>query len=189
MGFWRNRNTEFDLFEILYRQQHTKLCALAFSITKDRELSRDAVQQAFLKMYRKRDQLKDKGKFSAWAATIVVNEAKNLLKSANRFNLVPLAEITDDMKASRTADSFEYAFVIKDQVKRIFNVLPADDAEILVLRYYLDLTVEEIATILNLTGANVKIRLHRARAHFREAVVLEEAAEDLGYGGKFNEIK
>ena len=87
-----------------------------------------------------------------------------------------------------TEDSGKAERVLATSFK-LKRVLPADDAEILVLRYYSDLTVEEIATILNLTGANVKIRLHRARAHFREAVVLEEVAEDLGYGGKFNEIK
>ena len=89
------------------------------------------------------NQLKDKGKFPAWVTTITVNEAKNMVESTMRFKVVP---ITEDIH-TKTVDSFEHAYIIKDQVTRVLNVLSVDDSEILVLRYYSDLTLEEIASI------------------------------------------
>ncbi len=177
------QSSELELFEILFRQNYEKLYHIAYSITRDKELSKDAVQQAFLQAYRKRNQLKDKGKFSAWVATITVNEAKNLVKSTIRLKVVPITDITDDLKTTTSLDSFEHAYLIKDQVERILNVLSVDDSEILVLRYYSDLTLEEIASILKLTVPNVKIRLYRARANFKEIMSIQDASDDVKLRG------
>ena len=138
-----NQNSNLELFEILFKQCYDKLYRVAYSITRDKELSKDAVQQAFFQSYKKMNQLKDKGKFPAWVTTITVNEAKNMVESTMRFKVVP---ITEDIH-TKTVDSFEHAYIIKDQVTRVLNVLSVDDSEILVLRYYSDLTLEEIASI------------------------------------------
>lgn len=177
-------SNSLELFEILFRQHYSKLYQIAHSITRDKELSKDAVQQAFLKAYRKSNQLNDKGKFSAWVTTITINEAKNLLKSSIRLKVVPISDITDDIKTIQIVDSFEHAYLIKDQVDRILNVLSVDDSEILVLRYYSDLTLEEIASILKLTVPNVKIRLYRARANFKEILSIQDASDDVQLRGK-----
>ena len=177
-------SNSLELLEILFRQHYSKLYQIAYSITRDKELSKDAVQQAFLQAYRKRDQLKDKGKFSAWVTTITVNEAKNLVKSSIRLKVVPITDITDDIKTIPIADSFEHAYIIKDQVERILNVLSVDDSEILVLRYYSDLTLEEIASILKLTVPNVKICLYRARANFKEVMSIQDYSDGVRLRGK-----
>lgn len=169
-----------ELFEILFMQNYEKLYRIAYSITRDKELSKDAVQQAFLQAYRKMNQLSDKGKFPAWIMTITVNEAKNLVKSAIRLKVVPLS---DDFQISSDGDSFEYTYLIKDQVIRVLNVLPVDDSEILVLKYYTGLTVEEIASILKITQANVKIRLYRARANFKKIFRIQDGSVDIRLGG------
>lgn len=101
------QSSELELFEILFRQNYEKLYHIAYSITRDKELSKDAVQQAFLQAYRKRNQLKDKGKFSAWVATITVNKAKNLVKSSIRLKVVPITDITDDLKTTTSLDSID----------------------------------------------------------------------------------
>lgn len=173
-----------ELFEILFRQHYCKLYQIAYSITRDKELSKDAVQQAFIQVYRKREQLKDKEKFSAWVTTITVNEAKNLIKSSIRLKVVPLADIADGIKTNSVTDSFEHDYIIKDQVERVLNVLSVDDSEILVLRYYSDLTLEEIASILKLTVPNVKIRLYRARANFKEVMSIQDASDDVQLRGE-----
>lgn len=172
-----------ELFEILFRQHYSKLCQIAYSITRDKELSKDAVQQAFLQAYRKRYQLKDKAKFSAWVTTITVNEAKNLDKSSIRLKVVPMTDIMDDIKTI-SVSSFEHAYLIKDQIERVLNILSVNDSEILVLRYYSDLTLEEIASILKLTVPNVKIRLYRARTNFKEVMSIQDASDDVQLRGK-----
>jgi RNA polymerase sigma-70 factor (ECF subfamily) len=176
-------NSNLELFEILFRQCYDKLYRVAYSITRDNELSKDAVQQAFLQAYKKLNQLKDKGKFPAWVTAITVNEAKNLVKTATRFKVIPM---TDEIQTTNI-DSFEHDYLIKDQVTRVLNTLSLDDAEILVLRYYSDLTLEEIATILKISLSNVKVRLHRAKTNFKQIITIHDDSADVRLGGIGNE--
>lgn len=129
-----DQDAELELFEVFFRQNYEKLYYIANSITKDKELSKDAVQLAFLQAYRRMNQLRDSEKFPAWVTTIIVNQAKNLLKSSSRSKVVPISDITYGIKATPFVDSFEDALLIKDQVERILNVLSVEDSEILVLR-------------------------------------------------------
>jgi RNA polymerase sigma factor, sigma-70 family len=170
-----NHNKNLELFEILFRQCYDKLYRVAYSITRDNELSKDAVQQAFLQAYKKMNQLRDKGKFPSWITAITVNEAKNLVKMAIRFKVIPITENSQ----TTNVDSFEDAYLIKDQVTRVLDTLSIDDSEILVLRYYCDLTLEEIATILNITLSNVKVRLHRAKNNFKQIITIHDDIDDV----------
>ncbi|MFZ3102923.1 MAG: sigma-70 family RNA polymerase sigma factor [Desulfitobacteriaceae bacterium] len=174
-----NQNSNLDLFEILFRQYYDKLFRVAYSITRNKELSKDAVQQAFFQAYKKMNHLKDKSKFPAWVTTITVNEARNMVKSAIRHKVVP---ISDEIQMAIEAGSFEHAYIIKDQVTRVLNLLSVDDSEILVLRYYSDLTLEEIASILNITLSNAKVCLHRAKVNFKEIMSIHDA-DDMQLGG------
>lgn len=176
------QNSNIEIFEILYKQNYKKLFFVSYTITRDRELSKDVVQQAFFQAYKKMNQLKDKEKFSAWIMKIAINEAKNLIKSISRLKVVPIVEIKETDSAR---DSFEYIYEIKDQVQRVLNALSPEDSEILVLRYYSDLALEDIAFILNISSSNVKIRLHRAKINFRESMMWD-AADDLQQGGTFS---
>ncbi|CAA7600374.1 RNA polymerase sigma factor, region 2 [Acididesulfobacillus acetoxydans] len=121
-----DRNLE--LFEILFRQSYRQLYLIAFSITGDKELSEDAVQQAFAQAYVKMNQLKDKSKFLAWVTAITVNQAKDLVKSARRHKVIP---ITDDMQTAGLQDSLEQTYLLKDEVAHVLKVLSEDEAQIL----------------------------------------------------------
>lgn len=65
-----NQNSNLDLFEILFRQHYEKLYWVAYSITRDKELSKDTVQQALFQAYKKMNQLIDKGKFLTLALIV-----------------------------------------------------------------------------------------------------------------------
>ncbi|MHB1652433.1 MAG: RNA polymerase sigma factor [Desulfitobacteriaceae bacterium] len=174
------QNINPELFEILFRQCYDKLFRVTFSITRDRELSKDAVQQAFIQAYRKMNQLRDKGKFSAWVTAITVSQAKDLVKSAMRHKVIP---ITDDIQTAIVPDSFEQAYLIKDQVIQVLKVLSADEAQILVLRYYADLTVEEISSALNITLSTTYARLRRAKTNFKQTLAIHDDPDDARLGG------
>lgn len=175
-----NKNLNLELFEVLFRQSYEKLYQVAYSITRDNELSKDAVQQAFLCAYKKINQLKDKDKFPAWVTTITVNEAKNLVKKTSRFKVIP---ITDDLKTTSVVDSIENIFLVKDQVTRVLEALTPDDSEILILKYFSDFTLEEIATTLNISLSNAKVRLYRAKINFRKISTRHENKDGVWLGG------
>ncbi|WP_206809767.1 RNA polymerase sigma factor [Paradesulfitobacterium ferrireducens] len=164
-----------EIFQILFEQSYGKLFRIAYAITGDRNQSKDVIQQAFLKAYSKIDQLKDKTKYVTWITSITVHEAHNIIRANKIRKVIPFSEVSH-----RRGHSFENEFLLKDEVTRVLNQLSQNDLEILTLRYFSELSLEEISQILNISKGTAKTRLHRARTNFREIFLRDNPEEVLG---------
>lgn len=164
------------MFEVLCRQNYDKVYRTVFYYTKDNFITEEAVQQAFVISFRKIDTLLDKEKFASWVITIALNEAKHLLKKRQLEKTVILFKgIPNIPKGDSSLSSLE----TKMDVNNILKRLKPQEAEVLILKYYADLTMEQIASSTNLSLSNVKVRLHRAKESFRRAMK-DVSNQDLG---------
>ena len=66
-------------------------------------------------------------------------------------------------------------------VQKVLQLVPLQHRDGLVLRYYQDLSIEEIAEVLGCSVAAAKVRLHRARQHFKEKYVDHSGEEGRGH--------
>ncbi|KJR49316.1 RNA polymerase sigma-70 factor, ECF subfamily [Desulfosporosinus sp. I2] len=162
-----NNSNELDFFEILTKQNYEKVYKTVFLYTKDKWISEDAVQQAFVIGYNKLDQLSSKDKFASWVTSIALNEAKRMLKDKNDSKITPIT----DFHLKTLSDSKETDIEIKEDVDNILKQLKKQETEILVLKYYADLTLQQIADLLGNKLSNTKVKLHRARESFRNLVI------------------
>ena len=121
----------------------------------------DAVQEALLILSRKVRQLAAPAAFSGWLFTIVRRECQRLLRKAAGRQL-SLEEQADAQPATRTDES------LRLDLLRAFESLPAHYLEVVLLRDFAELTIAEIAKLLNQQVPGVKSRLHRARELVRE---------------------
>lgn len=107
--------------------------------------------------------LRDPAGFDAWFDRILVNVCRDRLRRRGRIRFVALDDYAHDRA---TADPFR-RFLDGDEVLRALDGLDADHRAVIMLRYWADLTVDDIAARLGWPAGTVKSRLHRALGHIR----------------------
>lgn len=121
----------------------------------------DAVQEALLIVSRKLPQLRVLAAFSGWAIRLVQRECRRLGRVALRYDPY------DEEQLAQWLVSHDEPGLRRELVAALES-LPAHYRQVMLLRDVEELTIEEIADRTGLTRANVKSRLHRARALARE---------------------
>lgn len=147
--------------------------AIAFCILRNREDSEEAVQDAFIRVFRSLDRFEWKSTFATWFYRIVYNVS---ITAAQRRGIL-FSPLTDDVpmhEAVASADTHPDELAEGEELDRIvreeIEALPAASAVMLTLFLLEEQSYEEIVTITGLPLGTVKNRLHRARLQLREAV-------------------
>lgn len=166
--------------EWAYRQlvldYETRLHALAFGITLDREESFEIVQDVFVSVYRNIGEFREEASLSSWLHRITVNLClnwKRKWKRRFRWKHGPIETeggtlMAESENAGRTPEA-EYA--AKEYERRIMKgigELPEKIRTVFVLSTFEDLSYEEISKIVGVKRGTVSSRVHTARKHLRE---------------------
>ena len=148
-----------------------RICCLYL---KDYQLAEDAVQETFIKAMKSYDTFEHQSSEKTWLIRIAINCCKNIMRSRwfricqNSFK---------DCAEKAGVDPTE-AFLEKDSVSAAIMKLGAVDRQVLILYYYQELSVREIAAIIGKTENAVMQRLNRARGKMKKS--LEEAGYERG---------
>ena len=137
---------------------------LARAILLDDGEAEDAVQEASLAAWRRRDSLRDAGRFEVWFERILVNQCRDQLRRRKRAVKVAAPPVGFEPRAAapdtRTAAELD----------RALAALDADHRVVVVMRYWHDRTVEDIAARVGIPAGTVKSRLHNALKSLRESL-------------------
>ena len=148
-----------------------RLQQLSYRILRDRELAREASQQAALAMWRNLPRLRDPARFEAWAYRLCVNECHRASRQGKRS----IPEV-DPESAPVPLGPDEFRRVLDhDQLERGFRRLSFDHRVVLVLHHYLDMPMDEVARVLGIPLGTVKSRTHRALEQMRRALEADAA--------------
>jgi RNA polymerase sigma-70 factor (ECF subfamily) len=137
---------------------------LARAILLDDAEAEDAVQEASLAAWRRRDTLRDPSRFEPWFDRILVNQCRDQLRRRRRA--VPLAAPPIGFEP---AAGMLVAGTDAD-LGRAFDALDPDHRIVVLLRYWQDLTVEAIAERVGIPAGTVKSRLHHAVRSMRASL-------------------
>lgn len=159
---------EVGAFEELYRRYQPYVYNIAYGIVQNAEDARDVTQDVFLHVYDALPHFRGGSAFSTWLYRVTVNTAISYLRKQKRQLQVPL-DALKEFRAEETAEPEQQTARVEQQqaVQQVLAQLPEQQRAVLVLRYFQDLSLEEIAQTLNCSVAAVKVRLHRARNAFR----------------------
>jgi RNA polymerase sigma-70 factor (ECF subfamily) len=127
---------------------------LAFSMLGDRSEAEDATQEAITRAWRRLPQLRDRSQLRPWFLAIVANQCRNVRRT-RWFSTARIAEI---FRPARPADTD----VERIDIARAMARLPMSDRQVLFMRFYLDLPIDEIAVALGISPAAAKGRIYRA---------------------------
>ncbi|MGE8203519.1 sigma-70 family RNA polymerase sigma factor [Heyndrickxia sp. NPDC080065] len=137
---------------------------LAFTYVKQKELAEDIAQEVFIKCYEKIETFQGQSSYKTWLYRITVNKCKDVLKSWSFRNFFPSELI--ELKLKGTHQSFDKNLIEYEEKQFISSIvldLPLKLREVIILHYYEELTITEIADLLNQNSNTIKTRLYRAR--------------------------
>ena len=147
----------------LFVLHHRRLVGLASLLVDDQSAAEDAVQEAFVGLYRRWRHLRDPDAAVSYLNRAVVNQAHDQLRRRRRTKAI-LAWM---VARSEEIVSAEYEAVQRDEDDRLWQAvagLPQRQRQVLVLRYYLNRTEAEIADTLQVSRGSVKRHASRGVA-------------------------
>lgn len=156
------REQEFERF---YRSEERRVLSLCYGILGDRELARDAAQEAWLRYLRYIE-----GEAPEYSVPLLVTIALNAARDWQRRRRRGLEDLHADVPERAAPSRPE-----RDQdLLEAVRLLPEPEREAILLHYGLDLPLGDIARIVQKRTGAVKSILHRGRAHLRTALGAEE---------------
>ena len=141
----------------MYRAEATNLVRLARFFVDDRDAAEDLVQEAFIRLARSAHRVRERERIPAYLRSIVLN----LARDHNRRGLVSLRHRTSSEPAPPSLDEVMAANDEERAVIEALRQLPTRQRDCLVLRYYLESGVAEIAQTLGISPNSVKTHLSR----------------------------
>lgn len=149
-----------DAFEGVFKLTHNHARKLAYSVVGPDHCD-DVVQESYLLVYRKLQQLKDPEAFLGWLCRLVLHVAYRFSKKHPQTK-----ELPDHIVGEDRTDSVVDALVLK----RALDGLHHKDRDVLVLRELLGLNYEEISHTLQVPVGTVRSRLNKARKRLGESL-------------------
>lgn len=149
------------VLERLMTQYGTALLRMCTLHLRDAALAEDAVQDTFLKAYKRLDDLRDAGRERAWLMSIAINTCRDYLRTAWLRHID--RRVTLDLLPEPTCESIWPDTTVITEVMR----LPQKLREAVLLRYYQGMKLSEVAEVLGISTSTVKQRLDRANTILR----------------------
>ena len=167
-------------FGELVKRYQNLVFTIALHYTQNREDAEEIAQDIFVKAYRALADFKGNSKFSTWLYTIATNTAITHLRKKkpqiylinNEKNLEQLNATNNDYSANRAEQKSKIEILNK-----AILLLKPDDAQVIILFYKGEQSIEEIGQITGLTPNAVKVKLHRARQRLKETLKTYFAGE------------
>lgn len=161
-------NGNNQAFDLLLSRNQSKLFSYILFVVHDQDLANDIFQETFVKVITKLQERKyvDSGKFSAWIMRIAHNVIMDWYRD-NRAQKIVEATEDNDLSNINSNNCLDYNIedryineqVLRD-VKKMMNLLPPTQREIVFMRFYQEMSFKEIAET---TGVSINTALGRMR--------------------------
>lgn len=166
-----------DAFAVLLKRHKSKIFTTIMLITKDRATAEDLFQEVMIKVVKmiRSGKYNEEGKFLPWAVRIARNLAIDHFRKIQRtplqhendqydiFNLVTKADESAEQKIIREENS--------RYVRKLIQLLPDKQREVLIMRHYSDLSFKEIADLTDVSINTALGRMRYALINLRKMIV------------------
>ena len=171
------RAGDHQAFTALIRDADERMRRLAYRLLGSRTAMDDALQDAYLKAYRRFGSYRGQGAFSTWLYAIVYRTCLDHLKAQRRRAETDLGSTTE-LEADETDIGQRQGDA--DALNRALRALPAEQAAVVLLVDGDGCTYDQAAAILEVREGTIASRLHRAHRTLREALTAESEEGRVG---------
>jgi RNA polymerase sigma factor (sigma-70 family) len=156
-------------FSMLYRKYSGKVYGKCISILKHEDEARDAVQDIFVKIMLNLGNFGEKSQFSTWIYSITYNFCIDVIRKKKKDKTLFSEDIerAPDVAADDVPDEYLLEMDMK-YLKQVLEELPTGDKMILLMKYQDDMSIKEIADILDKTESAIKMKIKRAKHKAQE---------------------
>lgn len=163
----------------LYLAHWAPMVRLAYLLVRDQYVAEEVVQDSLINLHRRWSRLRNREDLVAYLRRAVVNGSRSVLRH-DRVRAAWLAREQAERSAAGvwdapSAEATALAHHQHDAMMAALAALPRRQREVLVLRYYLDLTEAQIAQTLDISTGSVKAHAHRGLAALRDRMPVEGA--------------
>ena len=175
---------EFELFEILIRRNNPFLYKTGRSYNYNHQDTQDLMQDTYMDAYASLKKFENRSSFKTWLIKIMLHNCfrkhqkfsfKNEVSNGIIDKSIPMFQQQQNTDTSKTVINRELNTVIENALQQV----PLDYRMVFSLREMNGLNVIETAAALNISEANVKVRLNRAKAMLRKEIEKTYTAADI----------
>lgn len=165
-----------DAFAELYAATYEKQFRFAYRYLKDNYLAQDALQETYILVLKNISKLSDPSLFVSWLNRINFRVCFNIHNKQMRYDselsmeapLSSAAGSADSMPESCVAEEDQSQYILK-KVKE----LPFTESQIIIMKFYHDMTIDEISSILEISRSTVKRQLANAKKKLGNSIKLD----------------
>ncbi|MGE5352261.1 MAG: RNA polymerase sigma factor [Acidobacteriota bacterium] len=169
---------DINFYEVIMRRYNQRLFRIGHAYLKDDDEIEDAIQSAYLKAYEQLSNFQGRSSFSTWLIRIYINELLQGLKKKKRFqnyfdpDLINNTYDPPEVGTTNMENPYNSTLnnELKDILEKAVDELPEKYRVVFIMREIEDMSVSETSKSLNITEANVKVRLNRAKNILRESL-------------------
>lgn len=161
------KNGDLQQASVLFERYHKRIYNFLARMTMDRTLAEDLTQNVFVRVIRYRSSYREGSRFQSWIYQVARNIFSDHYQETRnrRHGFVDMEKIEG---AIADSDETEMLNEREELLYRSLARMDPDQRELLVLTRFQHLKYEEVATIMNTSVANIKVKVHRAIAKLRE---------------------
>ena len=166
------KNGNKKAFDKLYKLTSNDVWFTCVSLLKDEENAKDIMQETYITAFLKLDTLKDEEKFCGWLTAIATNKSKNKLKGKVEY------QIDDEILIAETETDelmLPEEYITKAEKRKVLlqimeDTLSFNQYQVVLMFYFNELSIAEIAQGLEISEGTVKSRLNSSRAKMKTAI-------------------
>ncbi len=173
----RAQRGEHDAFGRLVERYRKQVFGLVYHLVRNANDVEDLAQEIFIKIFKGIGGYNFQSPFRSWVSRVAVNHCYDYLRRIRSSRVSTFAEFSEASQFMLEArpplhqnpgEDFQQQMEVRDLALQLLSRAPEEDRGILVMKEIEGRPVEEIAAILDLKMATVKVRLHRARKRMLE---------------------
>ena len=167
-------------FETLLNRHKTKIYTSIYLFVKDSEQAEDIFQEVFIKIIDtiRRGKYNHEGKFLQWAMRISYNMCVDQFRRSKRRTNVSFSDEFDIFDVIPASDSNMEQSIIQtqtnDKVRKLIDLLPEEQREVVILRHYADMSFKEIASLTRVSINTALGRMRYALINLRKLIEEKE---------------
>ncbi len=180
-------------YEVLVQRHTHPVYRLVYRMVGNREEAEDITQEVFVKAYKSLHAFKQQASFSTWLHRIATNSAFDALVKIKRHckTTVSITHFCSAVKSEENEvlrlhlasmagpEESILQGELRESLRRVLQTLDPEQARLLVMRDFNELSYNEIANVLGVSVSAVKMRIHRARLAFQEVFNQQCGSSDL----------